>query len=150
MKLVENRLGRRLEPKSSSQLRPAGDSSGNTAWSRETTQTRLGEGDLPGPGALWAPQVDTCVCAATQKSTALCSPCPASLLQPTPASQGRGSRHGDGFSGNQVKTTRGGGGVAITEIRTSHSPYLSLAGSRHTNTAGRLSRASSAVLYLCC
>lgn len=37
---------------SSCQLRPAGGSSGNTAWSRETTQTRLGEGDLPGLGAL--------------------------------------------------------------------------------------------------
>lgn len=35
--------------------------------------------------------------------------------------------HGDGFSGNQVKATRGGNRVALMpRIRTSHSPYPSL------------------------
>ena len=89
--------------------------------------------------------------AARQKSTALCGPRPASLLQPRPASQGRGSCHGEGFSGNQVKTTRGEGrGGCDSEIRTQHSPYLSLASSRRTNTAGHLSCASTVALHRYC
>ena len=109
---------------------------------------------------------DTCVLAGRQKSTALCSPCPASLRQPTPASQGRGS---DVTGGGRERSRlwqrqlpwrwylwepgnnhQVGGGVAVTEIRTNHSSYLSLASNRRTDISGHLSCALSAVLYLYC
>lgn len=52
----------------------------------------------------------------------------------------RGSCHGNGFLGNQVKTTRARGqGGFDSEIRTNnHSPYQSLGVNLHTNISGRL------------
>lgn len=143
--------------KCSSQLRPTRGSSGNAAWHRYTTDTRLSEGlKHQGQGTLRAPQVDTCecVCVCRQNHTHLCSlPSLSCNQHQCPSGEavmsvgeggkgpgcGRGSCHGDGFSGNQVKTTRGGGqGGFDSEIRTNHSPYLSLGINHRTNTSGHL------------
>ena len=139
--------------KCSSQLRPTRGSSGNAAWHRYTTDTRLSEGlKHQGQGTLRAPQVDTC--SVDRTTPPVLPPQPLSCNQhQCPRGEavmsvgeggkgpgcGRGSCHGDGFSGNQVKTTRGGGqGGFDSEIRTNHSPYLSLGINHHTNTCGHL------------
>ena len=114
VKLAENRLGRRLEPKSSSQLRPAGGSSGNTAWSRETTQTRLGEGDLPGLG-LYGPHRWTRVCMQLDRNPRPC----AAPAQPLSCNQHPRPR-GEAVAmervslGTRSKPPEVGGGVAVT------------------------------------